>query len=305
LSSDTIYIGQKLKVKAGSTTPAPAPTTPSGSTYTVKSGDTLSHISRTYNMSVAELKKLNNLSSDTIYIGQKLKVKAGSTTPAPAPTTPNGSIYTVKSGDTLSHISRTYNMSVSELKKLNNLSSDTIYIGEKLKVKAGSTTPAPAPTTPSGSTYTVKSGDTLSHISRTYNMSVSELKKLNNLSSDTIYIGQKLKVKAGSTTPAPAPTTPNGSTYTVKSGDTLSHISRTYNMSVSELKKLNNLSSDTIYIGQQLKIKTNSKSVTPSSSQTNAKTYRIVSGDTLSGIAQKYKTTVNALKSKNNLRSDL
>src|SRR5699024_3567646 len=148
LSSDTIYIGQKLKVKAGSTTPAPAPTTPSGSTYTVKSGDTLSHISRTYNMSVAELKKLNNLSSDTIYIGQKLKVKAGSTTPAPAPTTPNGSIYTVKSGDTLSHISRTYNMSVFELKKLNNLSSDTIYIGQKLKVKAGSTTPAPAPTTP-------------------------------------------------------------------------------------------------------------------------------------------------------------
>ena len=329
LKSDTIYIGQRLKVKAAVSTPAPAPkptpapkpVTPSNSTYTVKSGDTLSHIGRAYKMTVSDLKKLNNLTSDTIYVGQKLKVKAAATTPTPtpAPTKPNNSTYTVKSGDTLSHISLTYKMSVSELKTLNNLKSDTIYVGQILKVKAAASiptpkpTPTPKPVTPSNSTYTVKSGDTLSHISRAYKMSVSELKSLNNLKSDTIYVGQTLKVKAAASTPAPAPkptpapkpVTPSNSTYTVKSGDTLSHISRAYKMSVSELKNLNNLKSDLIFIGQRLKVKETSNAVTPSSSQTSVKTYRIVSGDTLSEIARRYKTTVSALKSKNNLRTDL
>ena len=76
-------------------------------------------------------------------------------------------------------------------------------------------------------------------------------------------------------------------------------------MSVSELKNLNNLKSDLIFIGQRLKVKATSNAVTPSSSQTSVKTYRIVSGDTLSEIARRYKTTVSALKSKNNLRTDL
>src|SRR5690625_1188269 len=123
--------------------------------------------------------------------------------------------YTVKSGDTLSHIARKYKTSVSELKKLNHLKSDLIYVGQKLKVNGSSSSkPETKPTTPApstGSTYTVKSGDTLTYIARQYKTSVSELKKLNHLKSDLIYVGQKLKVKGSSsskletkpTTPAP------------------------------------------------------------------------------------------------------
>src|SRR5690625_2607182 len=175
-------------------------------------------------MSVAALKQLNNLRSDLIVIGQKLKVTGRTSTPAPKPTTPSqssGSTYTVKRGDTLSHIAQRNNMSVAALKQLNNLSSDLIVIGQKLKVTGSTSTPAPKPTTPSqssGSTYTVKSGDTLYHIAQRNNMSVAALKQLNNLSSDLILIGQKLKV-TGSSTPAPKPTTPtqsSSSTYTVK-----------------------------------------------------------------------------------------
>ncbi|HLR92741.1 MAG TPA: LysM peptidoglycan-binding domain-containing protein, partial [Atopostipes sp.] len=166
--------------------------------------------------------------------------------------------YTVKRGDTLSHIALQHSMSVSELKQLNNLRSDTIYVGQTLKVKASTSTPTPAPepkpapkpTTPStASTYTVKRGDTLSHIAIQYGMSVSDLKQLNNLRSDTIYVGQSLKVKASTSTPAPEPkpapkpTTPStAATYTVKRGDTLSHIAVQYGMSVSDLKQLNKLS---------------------------------------------------------------
>src|SRR5699024_5064109 len=290
--------------------------TPStGSTYTVKSGDTLTHIAAKYKTSVSELKKLNNLKSDLIYVGQKLKVTGSSSSSKPEtkPTTPapsTGSTYTVKSGDTLSHIARKYKTSVSELKKLNHLKSDLIYVGQKLKVNGSSSSkPETKPTTPApstGSTYTVKSGDTLSHIAVKYGTSVSDLKKLNNLKSDLIYVGQKLKVNGSSssskpTTPAPS----TGSTYTVKSGDTLTYIARQYKTSVSELKKLNHLKSDLIYVGQKLKVKGSSSSSKPTTpTPSTAATYTVKGGDTLSHIARQYKTSVSELKKLNHLKSD-
>lgn len=101
-------------------------------------------------MTVQQLKTLNNLKSDLIYVGQTLKVyaKQGSTTPAPTPTPTTGTtVYTVKSGDTLSKIALAYSMTVSQLKTLNSLKSDLIYVGQQLKV-TGKASLAPTPTTP-------------------------------------------------------------------------------------------------------------------------------------------------------------
>ena len=334
------------------TTPTPKPeqpeqskpVTPSSTTnYIIKSGDTLTKISRAYKMTVSELKKLNNLTTDRIYVGQTLKVKVAETKPTPVPTpkpeekpaskpNQNSASYTVKSGDTLSHIAKDYGMTVSTLKELNNLKSDLIIVGQTLKVQEKVNTPIPAPpkkeeqkpATPtpdsdsSSGNYTVKSGDTLSHIARANNMTVSALKTLNNLKSDLIFVGQTLKVNGTTPTPAPStpkkeetkPVTPSSSkTHTVKSGDTLSHIARANNMTVSALKTLNNLKSDLIFVGQTLKVNgttTNTPaSIKNATASTNNGTYRIVSGDTLSGIALKHKTTVRALKEKNNLKTDL
>ena len=313
-------------------TPTPQPEKPvipaSTTDYKVKSGDTLSKIGQAYKMSVTELKQLNNLKSDMIYVGQTLKVKAEASKPAPAPkptptpkpeVTPEQSTgtYRVKSGDTLSHIARDYGMTVSSLKSLNNLKSDTIYVGQTLKVKAEASKPTPAPTqqpeekpaTTSG-TYKVKSGDTLSHIAKDYGMSVSSLKTLNNLKSDMIYVGQTLKVTGAESKPAPAPKpvapSSNASTYKVKAGDTLSHIAKANNMSVTALKQLNNLKSDLIFVGQSLKVSNAApKTDTSNNNALTNKTYRIVSGDTLSSIAVRHNTSVSSLKSKNNLKTDL
>lgn len=109
-------------------------------------------------------------------------------------------------------------------------------------------------------TYTVKSGDTLWKIATDNNMSVSELKALNNLTTDQLQIGQILKLKAPVEVPAPQPEQPttqqtDGATYTVKAGDTLWKIANMYNISVKELKEWNGLSSDTVYVGQVLKVK--------------------------------------------------
>ncbi|WP_179884875.1 peptidoglycan endopeptidase [Bacillus sp. AFS015802] len=152
--------------------------------------------------------------------------------------------YRVQSGDSLSVIAYKYDTSVSNLKSWNNLSSDLIYVNQVLEVSA--------PSSSTAKTYTVQSGDYLSKIGAKFDVYVAELKSWNNLTSDVIYPGQTLIVSSGGTTTTPAPT--GSSTYTVQSGDTLSHIAIRYDVSVSSIKSWNGLSSDTIYVGQKLSI---------------------------------------------------
>lgn len=250
------------------------------SEYTVQKGDSLWKIATKYQTTVSELKDLNNLKSDFLQVNQKLKISAAAeaaktaTKPVVATTTAAPtSQYVIKSGDYLGKIAKQFNTSVAELKSLNGLKSDMIYVGQKLKVsgKSDVTTPAPAEKPPvvesaSTSVYTIVSGDTLSKIGLQYKMSVTQLKKLNSLSSDMIYVGQKLKVSAKVSGTTPAPTTPvptpaappvepaKTSVYTVKSGDTLGKISQQYKMTLQKLKDLNGLKSDMIYVGQKLKV---------------------------------------------------
>ncbi|WP_420491672.1 C40 family peptidase [Neobacillus drentensis] len=176
MDSNIIYVGQVLKVSAPNQTteapkpatpapaPVPQPSTTTTSEYTVKSGDSLSKIGVQFGMTVAQLKTLNNLKSDMIYIGQKLKVtgaQTSTTTPpatkpaTPAPTTPAPSTvseYTVISGDTLGKIAGQFNMTVQNLKSLNGLTSDRIYVGQKLKVSGQQ----PSTTTQQPSDYAAK-----------------------------------------------------------------------------------------------------------------------------------------------------
>ncbi|MFJ8261738.1 LysM peptidoglycan-binding domain-containing protein [Rummeliibacillus sp. NPDC094406] len=109
-------------------------------TYTVKNGDSLYVIGKVYNVSVANLKARNNLKSDTIYIGQKIKIQKpkkmmiSSTTSSTNKSTDTKK-YTVQSGDSISVIGKVYGVSVANLKKWNNLKSDLIYVGQKLILK--------------------------------------------------------------------------------------------------------------------------------------------------------------------------
>lgn len=161
--------------------------------------------------------------------------------------------HKVQSGDTLSHLAKRYNVTVSELKNWNNLNSDIIYVNQSLEVGGEKTTPAQT----SSKTYVVKSGDYLGKIARNHGVSVSNIKSWNGLSSDIIYPGQRIMVSAsGSSAPAQSTATPssNASTHTVVSGDTLSHIAKKYGTTVSQLKANNGLSSHIIYVGQKLSI---------------------------------------------------
>jgi peptidoglycan DL-endopeptidase LytE len=181
--------------------------TAAANTYKVESGDSLWSIARKYDTTVSNLKQVNKLNSDLIYPNQVLKVATGSDSTPSAPAAPQktepAKSYTVKSGDTLIAIANEHSITLGELKSWNNIKSYLIYPGQKLTVsKSGSpaepsaSKPAPAkkPTEAATGTYTVKSGDTLSHISINHNVSVSSIKKANNLKSDMIYVGQVLKL---------------------------------------------------------------------------------------------------------------
>jgi peptidoglycan endopeptidase LytE len=176
---------------------------------------------------------------------------------------------TVKSGDTLSQYAKQYNVSVQDIQKENKLGSDKIYVGQKLSINPN--------------TYTVRSGDALWTIAQDNHLTVSELMRLNNLTSDVIHVGQLLKLSGTTTTvPAPAPsskvtpskpsTSSSAATYTVKPGDCLSIIAENKSVTVNDLKTWNNLSSDTIYIGQVLKLQSNGSSSSSSSNQIKALT---------------------------------
>ncbi|WHY77402.1 LysM peptidoglycan-binding domain-containing protein [Neobacillus sp. WH10] len=232
LASDLIYENQILQISPQTATVQATQQT----NYTVVKGDALIKIANRYNVTVGELQQWNNLQGTLIYVGQVLKVSAPGQTvtvtppqpapaPAPKPPTPppsSTSEYTVKSGDSLSKIGVQYGMTVQQLKTLNNLLSDLIYVGQKLKVTGTQTqtpppvvTPPPAVQPPAASTYVVKSGDTLGKIARQYNMTVQNLKSLNGLTSDMIYVGQTLKVTGQATTaPTPKPE-PQGDVITV------------------------------------------------------------------------------------------
>ena len=143
--------------------------------------------------------------------------------------------------------------------------------------------------------YTVVSGDSLYSIANKYNTTVSELKSLNNLSSNTLQIGQILKIPSTGKEEVS-----DYITYKVVSGDSLYSIAKKYNITINEIKNLNNLSSNLLSIGQVLKIPGTSKEEV-----SGYITYKVVSGDSLYSIAKKYNTTVNEIKSLNNLSSNL
>jgi LysM repeat protein len=224
-------ICQKMKKKVVSLTSAVLlsstfATNALASTYTVQKGDTLSRIASKYKTTVPALKSINSLSSDMIYINQVLKVDE-TTTPThtvqtpPATTTVQVKYHTVVSGDSLSKIASLYKISLSDIRKWNNQTNDLIYPGQTFVVSDPSgavSTPVTSPTSPpptnptatpptavaSASEYIVKSGDYLGKIALQNGLTVQELKSLNGLSSDRIYVGQKLVVSK--TTSAPAPT---------------------------------------------------------------------------------------------------
>ena len=202
--------------------------------YIVKKGDSLWSIANKYGLTVDKLKDINNLSSNMLSVGQKLLINDGTDVD-----NVNENYYIVKSGDTLYSIAKKYGLTVDELKKMNNLSSNTLSINQKLLVGNDMSIDD------NYDVYVVKSGDTLWGIASKYNTSVDKIKDINNLYSNNLSIGQKLLVPGNNL---------GTKKYIVKSGDTLYKIAQNNGTTVTELINLNNLKTTNLSIGQVLYI---------------------------------------------------
>ena len=241
LGSNSLTIGQELIIPESEEEEETPPTDSNYLRYTVKQGDSLYSIARNYNTTVNALKELNNLTSNTLAIGQVLNIPTNNNL------NNNYINYIVKSGDSLYKIANLYNTTVNEIISLNNLTNNNLSIGQVLKIPTTSNNP-----TTNYLNYTVKSGDSLYKIANLYNTTVNEIKSLNNLTSNNLSIGQVLKIPTTSNNP-----TTNYLNYTVKSGDSLYKIANLYNTTVNEIKSLNNLTGNNLSIGQILKIPRN------------------------------------------------
>ena len=235
--------------------------------------------------------------------------------PLPPPE-PEYTVYIVQRGDYLAKISKKYNVTINSIKRLNNLKDDNIRIGQKLKLpgklevgeqkvpegafaKDTKTTAKKPYAAYTGATkeYVVKSGDTLGAIAYGNGINIRQLKELNGLTSDSLKIGQKLKIPAEKvvtvkktetkpvekkvvepevTAPAEAPAEPvvapvetpaeapvaapveetaPTQTYTVQEGDDLTDVSIRFGVSAAAVRELNNLGeSDKLVAGQILKL---------------------------------------------------
>lgn len=256
-----------------------ASTRTSGGNYIVQPGDTLYSIARRSGMSLNTLLSINGLSqSSVIFPGQSLTVgqsdgrtvSAGYTpSKTTATSTSTSGTYTVQAGDTLYSIARRSGMSLNTLLSINGLSqSSVIRPGQTLSV-SGNASQATATqvsyqsagSTSGNGTYTVKAGDTLYRIAYNHGISLTTLLSINGLSeTSTIRPGQQLVVSGSakattSTTKATTVSYSTGaSTHTVQAGDTLFRIAKNNGLTLSELRALNGLTSNTIRVGQVLKV---------------------------------------------------
>ncbi len=269
ISAVANYIGVPYTPPEGITT----------NTYVVQKGDSLYSIANKLGTTVSELKKENNLTTNTLQIGEVLRI------PTKEIYEEEENVYIVQKGDTLYSVAMANNTTVDELKKANNLTSNILSTGQLLKI--------PSALLPE-STYIVKKGDSLYSIANKYNTTVDELKRINNLTSNILSIGQVLKLPSDKVSDVEKEE--NTISYTVQKGDSLYSIARKYSTTIDKIKDLNNLTTNLLSIGQVLLIPTDTNLET---------TYTVQKGDSLYSIAKKYDTTVDRLKQLNNLKSNL
>lgn len=294
LISEQLREGQRLYIP-----PALVP-------YTVQPGDHLTGLARKFKTSVRYIIVLNNLAEDSLFIGQQLQIPSNLSTE----TVQRKEIFhTVQPGDSLSLLAQRYNCSVEDIKSWNTRTNDQVLSGEKLRILLPANSPDPVHTVPTKTasqkiTYTVQSGDTLSAIAQRYALSQTDILEWNKRSNPSLLAGEQLVlfVSASDTNP---PAKAKALLHQVRSGEHLSGLAHRYGVSVSDIKKWNDLKRDHLYLDEELKIYARAvPEQTAKSTSLRKWTYTVQSGDNLSSLAGRYQVSVDDIRKWNSKKND-
>lgn len=250
--------------------------------HTVKRGESLGIIANKFGVTVAEIKKWNKLRSNTIATGKRLKLhsfeksltpkatevketpkeiaKLENTAVATKASTKEGEeksdYYIVQPGDNLYTIGKKFNLTVEELKELNNLKATSISLNEKLKIIKSDQVSDPIldskDEVKQSAYHIVQKGENLGLIAKKEGVSVADLQEWNNLNGSSIQVGMKLLLLKDSSNQTAAN---NQTMYLVKKGDSLSKIAQKHpGVTVADIKKWNDIKDDQLKPGMKLKI---------------------------------------------------
>lgn len=253
MASDSSYSYSNAAVIEATKGTQPSASTATNGTYVIQDGDTLGKIAEKFKIERKLLLETNRLSEgQPIYIGETLMIPGAAPAPAPAP-----------------------NANMAETSKPADAKKDSIVIGETKKKE--NITPAPAAV--ATKTHKIVKGDTLTSVAKKYKTSVESLKSANGLRSDTISLGQTLKIPTTQTAanqPKPESDTKKQEQasafqydnellradetygyYTVNKGDNLYALARDFFTTMSELQRINRLeASTTIFPGNEIIVPT-------------------------------------------------
>ena len=162
------------------------------SEYQVRAGDNLGQIAQRHGMTVADLRGANNLSSDIIQTGQRLRVPVSgmvaTTSVTPGRSSSRVERYTVQAGDSLWTISRRFGVSVAGIRERNDLAADAmLQPGQVLEIPRDQ-----ADATLRRVEYQIRPGDSLGAISRRFQVDISDVQRWNALHGDDIRAGATL-----------------------------------------------------------------------------------------------------------------
>lgn len=308
--------------------------------YSVKSKDNIADIADLFDVRISDIRNWNNLPyTSRVRVGQELKiyvpndkvdyyskidqmdlkekneilfVNSGETWIE----------HRIRNGESLSTIATRYGVSIAQIKEWNNLKSNKIYKGKKLVIYSGDTRNLASSSNVNNSSsrvskYKVKRGDTIGEIAEKFGVSTAQLRQWNGLTSNKILAGQMLSVHGKNNASSLGDNTTKKESnlvkYSIKTGDTIGEIAEMFKVSINEIKEWNNLSNNKLIAGKTLTIYSdisptankNVKTETVSSSKTkvNNNIHIVESGETLSGISEKYNISVDDIKEWNNLTS--
>ncbi len=264
--------------------------------YTVRKGDTLESISKKFDVSVEEIKRLNNIKDERkLREGMKLEIPSNKTSKSKA----QEEIYTVQRGDTLETVAKKYGITVKEIMEYNGINDEKIFAGDELKIPLKGKKVVKRNLSKC-EIYVLKKGGTLKHVSKKLGIDVKILEELNDINSnqwlkagEKVCIGEKKENIDSNCILIYKPT----------KSTKLSDISKEFGIPAEKIKSINNLNKSTVEAGQQICLKTEGEKEEKVSSFTSILKYKVKRGDTLEKISKKFNVKKEDIKNINHLKN--